>query len=324
MHCLPHCPSITWFLLILGIILIAFAFAFFQLFQPTIKDALREMEEEGDVMIDDGGEAYVYLSGSLVRVVGLMLGEFTPDIFENSASASLGVFLLVCYMLITPIILLNALIAIMGDSYERVILNVSAEWRCEQAKILLEFEQLLYPEQRKDPRMFPTWVHVLQPKAIGEGNGEAESQQQTQWAGRAGELKNFVRSELKESQAQLDVKLEKAQSQLDKQLKESEQELSKTVKSAIADLSKKLDMVLKVHAPIDQAVRPTTSQRNWPSNDHWRETMPLMTSRFLFGGCREQAEGHEDISTDATTQPPPPPPLQKAESDKAGQLQIQV
>ena len=302
--------------MILGIILVAFAFAFLKLFQPTIDGALREIEEDGEVMVDDGGEGYLYLSGSLVRVVGLMLGEFTPDIFDNSASPSLGVFLLVCYMLITPIILLNALIAIMGDSYDRVQANANAEWRCEQAKIVLELEQLLYTKQRKDPLMFPTWVHVLKPKPINEGDDE-DASQQTQWLGRAGELKSFVRSELKESQSQLDTKLEMSQHQLEKKLE--------TVKSAVDNFGRsfdsKLDRILARQAP---KIQTTPQKHNDPGLRVGPDEIPVMprmgSNLMMFGRCSELAE---DISTNATTHPPAPPSDKgRTKNNKAGQIKV--
>lgn len=301
--------------MILGIILSAFAFAFFQLFQPTIDGALREIEEDGEAMVDDGGEGYSYLSGSLVRVVGLMLGEFTPDIFDNSASPSLGVFLLVCYMLITPIILLNALIAIMGDSYDRVQTNANAEWRCEQAKIVLELEQLLYTKQRKDPLMFPTWVHVLKPKPIDEGDDE-DASQQTQWLGRAGELKRIVRSELKESQNQLDTKLEMSQHQLETKLE--------TVKSAVDNFGRtfdsKPDRILARQAPEIQTTPQKHNDPGLPGPDEI-PVMSRMGSNFMmFGGCSEL---DEDTSTNATTHPPAPPSDKgRTKNNKAGQIKV--
>jgi hypothetical protein len=38
--------------------------------------------------------------------------------------------------------MLNLLIAIMGDSYDRIQEKAVAEWRREQAKIILELEQV--------------------------------------------------------------------------------------------------------------------------------------------------------------------------------------
>jgi hypothetical protein len=56
--------------------------------------------------------------------------------------------------------MLNLLIAIMGDSYDRVQANVRPAWRCEQAKLLLEFEYLLsmvLPRQR---------LQALKPRSV--------------------------------------------------------------------------------------------------------------------------------------------------------------
>jgi hypothetical protein len=219
-------------------------------------------------------------------------------------------------MLITPIILLNALIAIMGDSYDRVQANSNAEWRREQAKVVLELEQLLYTKQRKDPRMFPTWIHVLKPKPIDEGD-DADASQQTQWLGRAGELKTFVRSELKESHSQLDTKLEMSQHQLEKKLE--------TVKSAVDNFGRsfdsKLDRILARQAP---KIQTTPQKHNDPGLRVGPDEIPVMprmgSNLMMFGRCSELAE---DISTNATTHPPAPPSDKgRTKNNKAGQIKV--
>ena len=51
-----------------------------------------------------------------------------------------------------------------GDIYSRVQDNVENEWMLERLKILLEIESLLSDSMRRNEEVFPTFLHVLEPK----------------------------------------------------------------------------------------------------------------------------------------------------------------
>ncbi len=59
--------------------------------------------------------------------------------------------------------MLNLLIALMGDIFGEVQDNAENEWLLERLNILLEIESLL-PDAYKGNDMFPTYLHVLEPK----------------------------------------------------------------------------------------------------------------------------------------------------------------
>jgi hypothetical protein len=67
-----------------------------------------------------------------------MLGGFDPKAFENTPVESFALFLSVAFMLIVSIILLNLLIAIMGNSYSKVQVRVVQQYRWEQANSILD------------------------------------------------------------------------------------------------------------------------------------------------------------------------------------------
>ena len=70
-------------------------------------------------------------------------------------------YLLMITMLLVAIIMLNALIAIMGDTYDRV-----SETRLERglqgrALLLIEIEEAMTKDDQKDPDLFPRWCCLL-------------------------------------------------------------------------------------------------------------------------------------------------------------------
>lgn len=113
----------------------------------------------------------------------LMVFGATPDLslFHKARSYWLSIALYLTFTLLMVILLLNLLVAIMGDSYSRIVSNAVLEWRLEQAHIILEAESLMDKTQYQDPNLFPRWVQVLRPAhAVGVGNEE--------WSGTIGEI----------------------------------------------------------------------------------------------------------------------------------------
>jgi len=73
----------------------------------------------------------------------------------------LGVIYLCSFTFFVSIVMLNLLIALMGDIYAGVQENVENEWLLERAKIILELEPFLSTADKASKENFPSWVHVL-------------------------------------------------------------------------------------------------------------------------------------------------------------------
>ena len=94
-------------------------------------------------------------------------------------------YLLMITMLLVAIIMLNALIAIMGDTYDRV-----SETRLERglqgrALLLIEIEEAMTQDDHKNQALFPRWLHVIK-RAEDSEEGGAE------WSGRLRAIKDSV------------------------------------------------------------------------------------------------------------------------------------
>merc|ERR1740133_76114 len=86
-------------------------------------------------------------------------------------------YLLMITMLLVAIIMLNALIAIMGDTYDRV-----SETRLERglqgrALLLIEIEEAMTQDDHKNQALFPRWLHVIKRVEDSEEGG-------AEWSGR--------------------------------------------------------------------------------------------------------------------------------------------
>merc|ERR1719272_1592252 len=94
-------------------------------------------------------------------------------------------YLLMITMLLVAIIMLNALIAIMGDTYDRV-----SETRLERglqgrALLLIEIEEAMTKDDHENQALFPRWLHVIK-RAEDSEEGGAE------WSGRLRAIKDSV------------------------------------------------------------------------------------------------------------------------------------
>ena len=113
--------------------------------------------------------------------------------------------------------MLNLLIAIMGDSYDKVQENAFLEYRRELARVIVEIEIMMTKKERRRRDYFPRWLHVLQPTTTGG------ARQRDRWIGRIREIKESV--EVQVMSLQLKMR-EQFGSQLRKQQREMEESLN--------------------------------------------------------------------------------------------------
>lgn len=128
--------DIRYFLLVLFCVLAGFAQGFWMLCN-----------------IDAGGE-FGNVQTALYHAFLTMLGGMTPE-FQSSVSKSFAMFLLCIFMMTLIIVMLNILIALMGDTFTEVRSKGLALWRREQARIV--FDEIYYLNSIQKA----THIHVL-------------------------------------------------------------------------------------------------------------------------------------------------------------------
>jgi WD40 repeat protein len=115
--------DIRYFVLILALVLTGFAQAFWLI-------------SHHDAALDFGT-----LEGAFMNSYLYMLGNFSGD-FSGTLNPSLGQFLLAMFMFFMAILMLNLLIALMGETFSSVSEKKLPQWRWEQAVIILEERRL--------------------------------------------------------------------------------------------------------------------------------------------------------------------------------------
>jgi hypothetical protein len=82
-------------------------------------------------------------SFAFLRVFDMMFGDFSSSDMMNDSSVSwFSLILYLVFMLVTPLILLNAIIAVMGDSYDRAQENARTSYLASRMKLLAEYETI--------------------------------------------------------------------------------------------------------------------------------------------------------------------------------------
>ena len=113
------------------------------------------------------------------------------------------------FMFFVQIVLLNLLIAIMGDIFDEVQARSSAEACYGRAKLMVQYESLFTESYKKDhPEFYPRYLFVLK-RHEADGSGD------TAWAGRIKEIKQAIRKDLKGDLEKLD-RIEKIEAKMEK------------------------------------------------------------------------------------------------------------
>lgn len=86
---------------------------------------------------------------AVVTVYAMMLGDFDQGAFKESSFPMLSLLIFVLFMLIVAVVMFNAVIAIMSDTFSRVKEDEEASGLLERAAFILELESLLNPKRRK-------------------------------------------------------------------------------------------------------------------------------------------------------------------------------
>lgn len=147
-------------------------------------------EKQGYERLGDAGNG-LYITFNM-----LLLGDFESDLFDGEYVVLVRL-LFVFTMVLVSIVLLNLLIAIMGDSYTRISEKADLEFQALRASILLEQELFMTRKERANPRNFPRWLQVLVPS--GKGVGQTDSG--AVWQGVLGAIEERTKEQEQEAVA---------------------------------------------------------------------------------------------------------------------------
>ena len=115
----------------------------------------------------------------------------------NKMEFGVGAVLLMMFIIIFPIMLINMLVALLSDIFDRVQENMEEEWRAEQCRIIVEMEYYALRDRRgrlkglgksQRNKIFPSWIHLLTPDHMKNAR---------QWRGRLNAISSRVGLEFK-------------------------------------------------------------------------------------------------------------------------------
>ena len=88
-----------------------------------------------------------------------MLGDFDFDEYSESRFPGIAVFLLVVFVVVVSIMLLNILIAMMGETYGTVVEEADKQWALERARIMFSIQNEMSLDEMNQPQ-YRYWTEV--------------------------------------------------------------------------------------------------------------------------------------------------------------------
>lgn len=100
----------------------------------------------------DGRSGIYGLLDSIKICFVATLGNFDFEVHDKSPFRLFSMTLLVLYIVIVSILLLNLLIAMMGDTYGRIEKDAENQWTLERTRIIFSIEREMNAEERANPK----------------------------------------------------------------------------------------------------------------------------------------------------------------------------
>jgi len=199
------------FTAILAVIVVGFALGFYVLFRQG------------------SGDAFGQTSVGMAMLSGytLMLGDFDVENYTETGNFLAAVALFVVFMFLVNIVMLNLLIAIMGDIFDQVQESALAQFLYSKSSLILEFEATMSEEDKRNENYFPPWLQVLMPTASVGGADDS-------WAGKMRDLKREITKANENTKVQLEAAQKAAQKETQAQLEAMQKEAQAAQKEAQA------------------------------------------------------------------------------------------
>eukprot|EP00210_Caulerpa_lentillifera_P007841 g7483.t1 len=210
------------FLSLALVILLGFSFALFILFQRALHekksiDNEDDYNETRDMIEQSFGDPWK----AIVTMFYAMIGTFEPKIYCDSGSLSILITILfVMYLAIQMIVMVNMLVAIMGDTFDRVKSTEEEQLLMGRARFIDACEaQLSESNIQSIEDSIGEYLHVLYPK------DEDAYNESKLWQGRVKTIEDKVAKMIKESEKRMTKRMEEKLDEIKKDTNEIKQML---------------------------------------------------------------------------------------------------
>ncbi|GMH43596.1 hypothetical protein BSKO_11518 [Bryopsis sp. KO-2023] len=264
--------DICYFLFLGFMVVIGFTIAFFVLYRrarprpsrvhpipPDFESLMRGLGAPKPPKVDEDLREEIRfrfgtIGKTMMSLFAFMLGDFDISVIYGAPNSRTAIFLFLMYMAAMAIVLLNLLIAIMGDSYERVKNSEETQFLRARAIAIDDAESMMSSfRTRMIGAEIKTFVHVLVPKQATEDEGD-------DWKGKINNLQRRFRHEIQEalkgSNAQSKIVMEK--------LTKMEEDMEK-IKKGLADSGVQLPPSASVETQPTSQSLPPRRERAVPS-----------------------------------------------------------
>eukprot|EP00873_Tetraselmis_striata_P005838 jgi/Tetstr1/426102/TSEL_016432.t1 len=174
----------------------------------------------------------------LLRVYGMMLGDFKLSWFDKIANPYVGQLLWALFMFLEMVLLLNLLIALMGDSYEKVQEKSKIEALRERAGLLVEMEAVIeYMLGEKfliKQNYCPRWLHALMPKEAFQSSDGVGSRTR-EWSGIAGSIKSDLEASVNLLKVQMKEEIDRLHDALSRDIQEKMRSLMQNMNDTLTN-----------------------------------------------------------------------------------------
>ena len=162
--------DVRGFIVVIVSILFGFTIAFRLLFANVQGQCMVELDDTNTMTNDCDEDPFGTLGKSLLSTFELtILGSYEPSMMYRASDAVLAIIVFVIAVTVVMVVALNALIAVLGDSFSRVQENVTANRRRERAELIVEYLSMMPDWQRKKIEESNQYFHAL---LASDGHGD--------------------------------------------------------------------------------------------------------------------------------------------------------
>ncbi len=162
--------DVRGFIIVIVCILFGFTIAFRLLFARVSGECVVELDESSNLTSNCDVDPFGSLGKSLLSTFELtILGSYESSFIYDSDGIILSAVVFVISVTVVLVIALNALIAVLGDSFSRVQENVTANRRRERAELIVEYLSMMPTSQRKKIELNNQYFHAL---LASDGHGD--------------------------------------------------------------------------------------------------------------------------------------------------------
>eukprot|EP00210_Caulerpa_lentillifera_P009034 g8622.t1 len=227
-----------FFLILAALVLISFSFALFNLFQHILHNAVLPNTKPESPRDDDLANIIKRSYGNPIKAMltlfYAMVGEFNIEIYSGCGGLSpLIVLIFLIYLGVQMIVMLNMLIAVMGDTFDRVKDTEEEQLLMGRARFIDACEAMLASKQIEElERNVKKHLYVLCPTQENLQDGRL-------WHGRVKTLEDRVKNIVTQSQDQIIEKMK----ELDEHNKQRIYNLKKTIVKIEDDITMLKDKI---------------------------------------------------------------------------------